>query len=270
MRPLGYGCVHGTTPSSKWRTEQGCRYTDTGSSLQVNSLAPNRTEEWTGSLKVDHGASQFTWLHGSRDHEGTPEFAESTGLGLSNGSLSSGGLETDLYKLSHKIEVDGQSDLIASAYYVTTDNTYSGNDRWIASIFGQVDYEFSSRLHFLIGTRYDDYSDFGGRLSPWAGIIYHADEDSAIKALYGHAFRAPSNVEQGTIPRIIEGGGDDLNGTRRRDLRPLPRIRGWQGHVREREHEGRSFLATEHSNRSGGRLGDSESPPAVFARLTRD
>lgn len=57
------------------------------------------------------------------------------------------------------------------------------------------------------GARYDDYSDFGSHISPRLGVIYHSQPDSAIKLLYGHAFRAPFGVELvGTA--IIKGDPD--------------------------------------------------------------
>lgn len=45
------------------------------------------------------------------------------------------------------------------------------------------------------GVRYDRYSDFGGNLSPRLGLIKKLDKKSAIKLLYGNAFRAPTANE---------------------------------------------------------------------------
>jgi iron complex outermembrane receptor protein len=45
------------------------------------------------------------------------------------------------------------------------------------------------------GGRLDDYSDFGTHVSPRLGLIYHPDSSSAIKLLYGNAFRAPTALE---------------------------------------------------------------------------
>lgn len=53
------------------------------------------------------------------------------------------------------------------------------------------------RWRLVYGGRLDDYSDFGNHTSPRVGLIYHPHPDSAIKLLYGEAFRAPSALEIG-------------------------------------------------------------------------
>ena len=43
--------------------------------------------------------------------------------------------------------------------------------------------------------RYDNYSDFGDSLSPSLGLVYRANDAIRLKALYSHAYRAPSWIE---------------------------------------------------------------------------
>jgi outer membrane receptor protein involved in Fe transport len=43
--------------------------------------------------------------------------------------------------------------------------------------------------------RYDRYSTFGGTLNPRVGLIYSPAESTAVKLLYGQAFRAPDDFE---------------------------------------------------------------------------
>ncbi|MCO7225352.1 TonB-dependent siderophore receptor [Pleionea sp. CnH1-48] len=50
-------------------------------------------------------------------------------------------------------------------------------------------------LQFVYGGRYDKYSDFGNQTTPRFGVIYLPDSESAIKLLYGEAFRAPIAAE---------------------------------------------------------------------------
>ncbi len=87
----------------------------------------------------------------------------------------------------------------------------SGEERSILNGFGQFDLATDERSwHFLFGGRYDYYSDFGAHVSPRLGVVHHPTPSSALKLLYGNAFRAPSTTEQSSIPGIVIGGGDDL------------------------------------------------------------
>jgi len=57
----------------------------------------------------------------------------------------------------------------------------------------------------------DKYSDFGSHTSPRAGLILHPTSHSAIKLLYGHAFRASSGLEQGGLANVLVPAGDTLD-----------------------------------------------------------
>lgn len=52
------------------------------------------------------------------------------------------------------------------------------------------------RWSVVYGVRWDDYTDVGSATSPRLGLIYQPQAAWAMKALYSHAFRAPSAVEQ--------------------------------------------------------------------------
>ncbi|MCP5048722.1 MAG: TonB-dependent receptor, partial [bacterium] len=54
---------------------------------------------------------------------------------------------------------------------------------------------FKQRFYLLYGGRIDQYSDFGTQLTPRLGLIYKPTDNSALKLLYGRAFRAPSPNE---------------------------------------------------------------------------
>lgn len=47
-----------------------------------------------------------------------------------------------------------------------------------------------------LGLRYDDFSDFGSTTNPRVAVVWAADHDLTVKALYGSAFRAPSFNDQ--------------------------------------------------------------------------
>jgi iron complex outermembrane receptor protein len=77
------------------------------------------------------------------------------------------------------------------------DNKYVGKKRTISSGFIHLRKDFDDRFYLHLGTRADYYSDFGLQLTPRAGLVFKATENSSIKALYSRAFRAPSVEEFG-------------------------------------------------------------------------
>jgi iron complex outermembrane receptor protein len=68
-------------------------------------------------------------------------------------------------------------------------------DTYQWALFIQDDYSISDQLTFNAGVRYDYFSIFGSTVNPRLGLIYNRDENSAIKLLYGTAFRAPNQYE---------------------------------------------------------------------------
>lgn len=97
----------------------------------------------------------------------------------------------------------------ASSY---TEGAASGRDRAVHSAFFQTDTAFlDGYLNLLIGARYDNYNDVGSHTSPRVGVILHPTQDSAVKFLYGHAFRAPSGLEQGGLPSILVPAENNLD-----------------------------------------------------------
>ena len=65
----------------------------------------------------------------------------------------------------------------------------------IEAVFAQADLRITDELRMNAGIRYDDYEQFGGAVSPRAGLLYSPMESTHLKALYGKAFRAPSAYE---------------------------------------------------------------------------
>ena len=63
------------------------------------------------------------------------------------------------------------------------------------SLYLNDTYSIHSDLDISAGLRYDNYSDFGDAFSPNLGLVYRFNEKLRFKALYSHAFRAPSWVE---------------------------------------------------------------------------
>jgi iron complex outermembrane receptor protein len=72
------------------------------------------------------------------------------------------------------------------------DSSYRSNQ---AAIYGQDEIQLHRRLTATVGARYDWWSLTGGTVTPRAGLVYRTDADTAIKALYGEGYRAPSVYE---------------------------------------------------------------------------
>ncbi len=83
-------------------------------------------------------------------------------------------------------------------------------ERRLHGVMGQVEQRFmEDMVQVIAGVRHDDYSDFGGHTSPRLAVIFHPTEQSALKFLYGNAYRAPSINEQADNG-LVKGGGTGL------------------------------------------------------------
>jgi len=59
----------------------------------------------------------------------------------------------------------------------------------------QDEITFTPKLTAIVGGRYDWWSHRGGTGRPRLGLVYRTERDTAIKALYGEAYRAPNLYE---------------------------------------------------------------------------
>lgn len=77
-------------------------------------------------------------------------------------------------------------------YHLDRDDTSS-----VLGVFGQAEVKVRSDFSLTAGLRYDYYGEtFGGTTNPRLAAIYNPSANSAIKALYGEAFRAPNPYER--------------------------------------------------------------------------
>lgn len=82
----------------------------------------------------------------------------------------------------------------------------SGRERQLHGVLAQAETRFfDDSFRIIYGGRMDHYSDFGLQLTPRAGAIYMPTENTAIKALYGNAFRAPTANELSGNISILRG-----------------------------------------------------------------
>lgn len=69
-----------------------------------------------------------------------------------------------------------------------------GTKRNIHGISLLTNYYLGENFKFVLGGRYDDYSDIDSHFSPKAAAIYSKDKN-VFKLIYGHAYKAPSSNE---------------------------------------------------------------------------
>ena len=63
------------------------------------------------------------------------------------------------------------------------------------AVYAQDEIQLHRRLTATVGGRYDWWSLTGGTVTPRVGLVYRTDADTAIKALFGGAYRAPTVYE---------------------------------------------------------------------------
>jgi iron complex outermembrane receptor protein len=85
-----------------------------------------------------------------------------------------------------------QSSIEVDPVVVNLDTRYRSSQ---AAIYAQDEIALHRRLTATVGGRYDWWSLTGGTATPRAGLVYRTHADTAIKALYGEAYRAPTVYE---------------------------------------------------------------------------
>src|SRR5688572_29384630 len=83
------------------------------------------------------------------------------------------------------------------------------DDSEVAGYFAQGEARLRDEFTVTAGVRYDHYgSTIDGAVNPRLALIYNPTETSAVKLLYGEAFRAPNpyeryyNVAQADAPAL--------------------------------------------------------------------
>jgi len=68
-------------------------------------------------------------------------------------------------------------------------------DRKVFAAFIQDSWQIAERLNLTAGLRLDHYSEFGTAVNPRLSLVWKLLENTNLKLLYGHAFRAPTFSE---------------------------------------------------------------------------
>jgi outer membrane cobalamin receptor len=96
-------------------------------------------------------------------------------------------LQGELAKESHLLVIGG--DFYQDELDSTGMDDKLDQERW--SLFSQYEYQFSPRLTFLLGLRYDVHSEFSNEVSPRAGIKFDVTDSTRLRISGGRAYRPP-------------------------------------------------------------------------------
>jgi len=66
---------------------------------------------------------------------------------------------------------------------------------WVASVYGESELHVIRNVTLHAGARVDDFSAFGATVSPRVAVIYQPNKKTALKYIYGRAFRPPNAYE---------------------------------------------------------------------------
>jgi outer membrane receptor for ferrienterochelin and colicins len=112
------------------------------------------------------------------------EGTASTRIGERHQVTSGAEYRRNLWQNQSSIDIDPAAVLL--------DSRYRSNQ---VAVYAQDEIALHRRLTATVGARYDWWSLTGGTATPRAGLVYRTDADTAIKALYGEAYRAPTVYE---------------------------------------------------------------------------
>lgn len=90
----------------------------------------------------------------------------------------------------YSIKVDQQNQVVAQPPFFTSSRQPSR-----ASMFGEGELNLISKLSVRLGARLDWFDVYGTSLSPRLALVYSANPRTALKYIYGQAFRAPNAYE---------------------------------------------------------------------------
>ena len=103
----------------------------------------------------------------------------------SNNTLIAGVEYRDAFNLDQENSDEGAEDSFI----------FQHNDAQSWAVFAQDQFRIGSRINAYLGFRYDDYDTSGGQASPRAGLVVVPWTNTAVKLLYGEAFRTPNAYE---------------------------------------------------------------------------
>ena len=164
----------------------------------------------TFSARLFRKSLQFRTL---LSYDGTG-FASDTQSRLYGGELRVLYTGIDLHKLHFGIE--GQESPRAEQLIPVTgdpaDDILATSPGHSLGVFAQDEWQISDRLSATLGLRVDHNDVTGSAASPRMGLIWQATPSTTIKALYGHAHRAPNAYERSYDDGSTLVGNPELKG----------------------------------------------------------
>jgi len=139
-----------------------------------HGVFPYETDEGVGYLNQDSARARWVGFEAHATWAFSERFRVSLGLDW-----------------RHAIELR-QRNYDESPYALILDRR---GDQDLFGTFLEVQSDLTKKLTLTTGARFDYYSTFGNTVNPRAGLIYKPRPSTAIKLLYGQAFRAPNEFE---------------------------------------------------------------------------
>jgi outer membrane receptor for ferrienterochelin and colicins len=172
----------------------------------------NKTTDghWYADLKYEHGlgaqtdieARAFTdyyWYYGDYNYFTTGgALNKDFGYGdWAGGEVKLSTRLLDVHRIIVGAEYTGNSrqdqrNYDVDPYALNLDDQRRSRD-WASYVQDEI--TLSKKMALNAGVRYDHYSEFGGTTNPRLAFIYSPTDKSALKLLYGSAFRIPNDFE---------------------------------------------------------------------------
>lgn len=184
----------------------------TGSFGTDFNSADNKTTDghWFADLKYEHSLgtqtdievrafTDYYWYYGDYNYYTTGgTLNKDFGYGdWSGGEVKLSTRLFDVHRIIVGAEYTGNSRQDQRNYDLDPYALYLEDQRrsrdWASYVQDEI--TLSKKMVLNAGVRYDHYSEFGGTTNPRLAFIYSPTEKSAIKLLYGSAFRIPNDYE---------------------------------------------------------------------------
>jgi outer membrane cobalamin receptor len=191
-----YGHRRKDVPTGAWDTAFGVPGTRTTDVLTLAGVSYEARPSPTVGLatRLYHGRYDYEGAYVEEDRRTYHDFAHGTWWGaeadftadLGKSHVVTGGIELQLNTRQDQ-----------GAYYADAADP-DVDARFRSHRFGfhvQDELRPAASLLLTAGLRYDRYQTFGGELSPRLAAIWTPTARTSVKALYGHAFRAPNEYE---------------------------------------------------------------------------
>ncbi|MEP7312781.1 MAG: TonB-dependent receptor [Pseudomonadota bacterium] len=164
------------------------------------------------SARLFHGALRYrTQLYYSGDSSASATRSDWAGAEL---RLVSTAIAGHTLMVGVEGQDDYRSNLTIPIPVVPSYSILLRNPGYRAGVFAQDEWRFVPNMAATLGLRIDHDGDADNRLSPRAALIWDVSPTTAIKALYGRAYREPNVFESAYDDGVTLIANPDLHGER--------------------------------------------------------